>query len=92
MLLRDGLCRGCCLDITLNGLQTRQQPWRQLMLGAPFTFNTTVHLAFVRHDVGQPAFQPHWKRSPEPERTTSTHRLIPGQDPLSFLWLGTGAG
>ncbi|MEW1725196.1 hypothetical protein [Streptomyces sp. NPDC093109] len=82
VLLRDGLCRGCCLDITLNGLQTRHQPWRQLMLGAPFTFNTTVHLAYVRHDAGQPGFQPHWKHSPEPERTTSAHRLIPGQDPL----------
>ncbi|MFI5825449.1 hypothetical protein ACIA8I_41345 [Streptomyces rishiriensis] len=82
VLLRDGLCRGCCLDITLNGLQTRHQPWRQLMFGSPFTFHTTVHLAHVRHEAGSPGFQRHWKRSPEPERTTSAHRLVPGQEPL----------
>jgi len=86
VLLNGGMCRGCCLDVSLNGLETRDQSWRQLMLGSPFNFNTTVRHVYIRQDIG---YHPPWKRRPEPPRAVSEHRLAPGQEtlfPLSRDW------
>lgn len=94
VLLRHGLCRGCCLDITLNGQHVRHQPWRQLMLGSPFTLGTAVHSAHIRHEPGSPGFQSHWKGPPKPERTVSEHRLMPGQQtlfPMPRDWSGVAS-
>ncbi|MEU8926676.1 hypothetical protein AB0D10_38105 [Kitasatospora sp. NPDC048545] len=93
VLLQDGLCRGCSLDISLHGIEVREQTWRQLMLGAPFTFNTTVRHAYVRHEPGSPARQSHWI-PPPPPRAVSEHRLAPGQEPLFAMrrdWRRVGA-
>jgi integrase len=94
VLLREGLCRGCCLDISLHGIDTREQTWRQLMLGAPFTFKTTIRHAYLRHEPGTPGSQPYWKRPQAPPRTVSEHRLAPGQEPLFPMrrdWSRVGA-
>ncbi|WP_395111638.1 hypothetical protein, partial [Actinomadura sp. SCN-SB] len=78
----EGLCRGCCLDLSHNPLATPEQSCRQLTLGKPYTFNLKIHWVQLR----TPQDQRRWAHprpalaKPRPPR--SPHLLIPGQEPL----------
>ncbi|MFE3106797.1 hypothetical protein [Kitasatospora indigofera] len=63
-------------------MPAREENWRQLALGKPFTFNLTVHLAHLRHESGQPGARAHWATQRVPDQAVSAHLLTPGQDPL----------
>ncbi|WUI03835.1 hypothetical protein OHR68_19185 [Spirillospora sp. NBC_00431] len=78
----DGLCRGCCLDISQNGLETRRQKWRQLTLGKPFTFNLKVNWVYLTQPPDHTGHRSHWPTSPTSQRQISPNLLIPGQESL----------
>jgi site-specific recombinase XerD len=90
----EGLCRGCCLDLSHNPASAPEQPWRQLSLGKPYTFNLTIH--WVQLCI--PQHERRWAQSPPaiatPSHPVSPHLLAPGQQPLLHLprdWTAIGS-